>query len=152
MPSVLERHKNNTSWYCGSRDLITWKVEIVLAPKKRTFSFNLSEQEEGILDRISKYIADTYRDDSDMPSNLSTENYQLLIKRLPSSANNPRYIRIQNDVCLKTALEGLTIVEYPTLYCAPIDNMKDYQVGTKGITEKTPTTSSLDSADPGAPV
>jgi hypothetical protein len=152
MPSVLERHKKNTSWYCGSRDLITWKVEIVLAPKTRTFSFNLSEQEEGILDRISKHIADTYRDDSDMPSNLSTENYQLLIKRLPSSANNPRYIRIQNDVCLKTALEGLTIVEYPTLYCVPIENMKAYQVGTKGVTEKIPTTSSLEFADPGAPV
>jgi hypothetical protein len=152
MPPVLERHKNNSSWYCGSTDLITWKVEVVLVTQKKTFSFNLSEREEGILNHISKCI-ESYEDKLNMPSILSSDNYQLLIKRLPSSANNPRYVRIKNNDCLKTVLEGFTIVEYPTLDCVTNEDMNDFPVGTNGITEKTPVTSTVkDSTDSGSPV
>lgn len=149
MPPVLERHRNNSSWYCSSKDVITWKVEVVLLPKMRTFSFDLSEQEGGILGHISKYIADKYPEDSDMPSNISPDNYQLLIKRLPSSANNPRYIRIKDNDSLKSTLEGLTIVEHPTIYCVTNENMQDFLVGASGITEETSTSSaSKDSSQP----
>mmetsp|Transcript_10465 Transcript_10465/g.21789 ORF Transcript_10465/g.21789 Transcript_10465/m.21789 type:complete len:198 (-) Transcript_10465:840-1433(-) len=136
MPPVMERHRNNSSWYCSSRDLITWKVEVILVPKMKTFSFKLSEQEEGIIGHISKYIADTYADDSDMPSTVLPDDHKLLIKRLPSSASNPRYIRIKNNESLKTVLGGLTIVEYPTIYCVNDESMKDYPLGTSVITEE----------------
>lgn len=141
MPPVMERHRNNSSWYCSSRDLITWKVEVILVPKMKTFSFKLSEQEEGILGHIAKFIADTYADDSDMPSTISPDDHQLLIKRLPSTANNPRFIRIKNNDSLKTALDGLTIVEYPTIYCVNDESMKDYPLGTSVIMEETPMSS-----------
>ena len=140
MPPILERHKNNSSWYCGPRDLITWKVEVVLVHARKTFSLNLSEQEEGILDRISKHITEFHKDDSEMPTtSLSSDKYQLLIKRLPSSANNPRYIQIKKNECLHKVLEGLTIVEHPTIHCVPNENMKDFPIGTNEITEKTAT-------------
>jgi len=139
MPPVLERHKKNSSWYCGPRDLITWKVEVVLVPTRKTFSFNLSEQEEGIFDRILKHIAEFHKDDSDMPTSLPSDNYQLLIKRLPGSANNPRYIQIKDNQCLRKVLEGLTIVEHPTIHFVPNENMKDFPIGTNEITEKTAT-------------
>jgi hypothetical protein len=152
MPPVLERHRNNSSWYCGSTDLITWKVEVVLVPRKKTVSFKLSEREEGILSHILKHI-ESYEENLGMPSILSSDNYQLLIKRLPSSANNPRYVLIKNNDCLKTVLEGFTIVEYPTLYCVANEDMKDFTVGTNGITEKPPVTSAVkDYTDPGDPV
>lgn len=153
MPQVLERHKNNSSWYCGSRDLITWKVEIVLVPGNKTISFNLSELEEDILEHIARHIAETYKDDLDMPSIASSDNYQLVIKRLPTSANNPRYVRIQDNQCLKTILEGLTIVEHPTLYCVTNGHMNEFPIGANEITEKIEITSAAkDPTDPGASV
>jgi len=136
MPSVLERHKNNSSWYCGPRDLITWKVEVILVPTTNTFSFNLSEQEEGILDRISKHVSEFHEDYPNMPTRLSPDNYQLVIKRLPSAGNNPRYTRIENNKSLRKALEGLTIVEHPTIYCVQSENMMNFPIGTNEITEK----------------
>ena len=136
MPPVLERHKNNSSWYCVSKNLITWKVEVVLVPRQKTISFNLSEQEVGILDHISKHIEQTRENEADMPSLLSSDNYQLVIKRLPSSANNPRYIQIERNECLKKVLEGLTIVEYPTLYCVANEDMTGFPIGANGISEE----------------
>ncbi len=152
MPPVLERHRNNSSWYCSSKDLITWKVEIILEPKKKTFSFNLSEQEEGILGRISNHVTSTYADDPNIPPEISPDKYQLLIKRLPSSANNPRYIQINSNDSLRTVLDGLTIIEYPTLYCVANENLKDFPVGASGITETAslPSASEATSAPPAA--
>ena len=136
MPSFLERHKNNTSWYCGPKDNITWKVEIIIMPTKNFFSFQLSEKEENILDCISKHIGEFHRDDSDVPTTL-LGSYQLFTKRLPSSAKDPKYVQIENNICLKKALNGLTIIEHPTIYCVPNENLKDFPIGTEKITEKT---------------
>ncbi|MGK3737673.1 MAG: hypothetical protein ACI90V_004520 [Bacillariaceae sp.] len=136
MPGFLERHKNNTSWYCGPRDNITWKVEIIIMPTNKTFSIQLSEKEENILDCITKHIVEFHKDDSDIPSTLSGSNYQLFTKRLPSSAKNPKYVQIENSVCLKKALNGLTIIEHPTIYCVPNDNLEDFPIGTEKITEE----------------
>ncbi len=140
MPPMMERHRNNSSWYCTSRDLITWKVEVILVKQKKTFSFNMSEQDQGIFSQISNAINNIYKDDSGMPSKISSDKHQLLIKRLPSSANSPRYIRIKNDDSLNKALEGLTIVEYPTIYCVSDESMKDFPLGTSVMTEKQPPT------------
>mmetsp|Transcript_25562 Transcript_25562/g.28670 ORF Transcript_25562/g.28670 Transcript_25562/m.28670 type:complete len:305 (-) Transcript_25562:916-1830(-) len=137
MPSFLERHKNNTSWYCGPRDLITWKVEVIIMPTKKTFSFKLSEQEEAIFDCISTHMVEFYKDDSDIRDMLLGSNYQLLIKRLPSSAKSPKYIRIEDNECLKKVLEGLTIIENPTIYCVPNESLKEFPIGTEKITERT---------------
>jgi len=137
MPSFLERHKNNTSWYCSPRDLITWKVEVIIMPTKKTFSFKLSEQEEAIFDCVSTHMVEFYKDDSDIRNMLLGSNYQLLIKRLPSSAKSPKYVRIEKNECLKKVLEGLTIIENPTIYCVPNESLKEFPIGTEKITEKT---------------
>ncbi|VEU38461.1 unnamed protein product [Pseudo-nitzschia multistriata] len=137
MPPILERHKNNTSWYCGPRDLIMWKVEVVLVPTESTVSFNLSEKEESILDHIAKHITEFHKNDPNMPTKLSPQNYQLLIKRLPSAANSPRYARIENNKSLREVLEGFMVVEHPTIYCVPNEKMTDFPIGTKEIIERS---------------
>jgi hypothetical protein len=110
-----------------------------LIPSKKLFSFSLSEQDEDIFDYISKEFKELHQSDVDMPTELSVDKYQLLIKRLPSAANNPRYIRIQHNASLRKSLDGLTIVEHPTIYCVPNENMSDFPIGTTGITEESPT-------------
>jgi hypothetical protein len=128
MPPIMERHQKNTSWYCGPRDMITWKVEVIFHPSQQTVSFNLSENEENILEHIMKHL---------QPSEGSTDNnYKLFIKR-PGPANKPRYIEMKPDECLRKVLEGLTIIEHPTIYCVPKDDttLKQFPVGTESILE-----------------
>ena len=136
MPPILERHKHNSSWYCSSRDLITWKIEVILVSIKKTISFNLSEQQDNIIDHISKHLEEKYDNNSNMQMLPSLDSYQLLIKRLPTSANNPRYIRLKRNDCLKSVLNGLTIIEYPTIYCVNNENMESFPVGTNEVTEQ----------------
>ena len=113
MPPIMERHQKNTSWYCGPRDMITWKVEVIMHPSQQTVSFNLSENEENILEHISKHLRPS--------EELTNNNYKLFIKR-PSPANKPRYIEMKPDECLRKVLDGLTIIEHPTIYCVPNDD------------------------------
>ena len=140
MPPIMERHRKNTSWYCSSKDVITWKVEVVLEKGKKTFALNISELEDSISGRISKFLKETYGGDSDISSMVTSDNYQLLIKRLPSSADKPRFIQIEKNTCLKTVLEGLTIVEYPTIYCVSNENKESFPIGTNKITEEVSNT------------
>jgi hypothetical protein len=140
MPPVMERHKRNTSWYCGPRDMIIWKVEVILHPTKQIINFDLSENEENILilQHILKHLSP-----SGGISGISN-NYKLFIKR-PSAANKPRYIEMKPHERLRKALEGLTIIEHPTIYCVPNDetHLKEFPIGTEEILEDTTTTSSL---------
>ena len=54
MPSMMERHKKNSSWYCAPRNQITWKVEIVVHPENRALTFQVSEYDENLFDTVSE--------------------------------------------------------------------------------------------------
>eukprot|EP00537_Pseudo-nitzschia_pungens_P010859 CAMPEP_0172389842 /NCGR_PEP_ID=MMETSP1061-20121228/6630_1 /TAXON_ID=37318 /ORGANISM="Pseudo-nitzschia pungens, Strain cf. pungens" /LENGTH=613 /DNA_ID=CAMNT_0013120075 /DNA_START=194 /DNA_END=2034 /DNA_ORIENTATION=+ len=159
MPPILERHKSNSSWYCGPRDVMTWKVDVVLVPSTTTVSLAISEQEEDVFGVVSKHVAELNANanananalqkaknnndhdpvDRIIPAPLSSspDDYELLIKRLPSAANNPRYAQLKKNESLRKSLEGLTIVEYPTIYCVPREHLNDFPIGTTAITETT---------------
>jgi hypothetical protein len=131
LPSFMERHQSNTSWYCGPRDTIMWKVDCIRVPRNEKVSFILSEHEEAILDHILQRMPQK-DDDSDK----AQTEYKLFLKR-PSPANQPRYIELDPNQCLNKALQGLTIIEHPTVYCVPKEEiyLKDFPTGTNMLVE-----------------
>jgi hypothetical protein len=128
MPPMMIRHKSNSSWYSGPRDTITWKVEVVVHPSKATTSFNLSENEENIMDHI-------LRNCEKKDIEISPDGYLLFIMRLPAPSKNPRYIEIGPSDSLKTVLRGMTIVEHPTIYCVPNDIRDEFPMGSEMVVE-----------------
>ncbi|KAG7373508.1 hypothetical protein IV203_034232 [Nitzschia inconspicua] len=140
LPPFMERHTKNTSWYCGPRDMITWKVEWVLfgLPNIQNtttsiltttaIEFNISENDTNLVDQIrNKIVSMMSSPDSTSTTTEATTTkttttiieWCLFLKRLPSPANQPRYIEILPQQSLRTVLEGMTIVEHPTIYCVP---------------------------------
>jgi hypothetical protein len=134
LPSFMERHKNNSSWYCGPRDMITWKVEIIIIPTNQTLSFNLSENEDDILVHIRKHIL---QKTNNSHAEGAENDFKLMLKR-PSPANKPRYLQLNPNECLRKALEGLTIIEYPTIYCVQNDSifLEQFPTGTNILVEQ----------------
>ena len=129
MPAVMERHKANTSWYCVARDMITWKVEIIVIPDQKHVFFKLSENEENIIGHISRQCEKE-------GWHLLGAQYRLFLKKLPSSAKNPRYLEVHpTETNLKKMLEGETIVEHPTIYCVPQEQADQFPTGSSKIEE-----------------
>jgi hypothetical protein len=157
MPPMMERHKKNTSWYCAPRDSITWKVEVILIPTQQTFSFTLSEDEENILDYVTKQISlqaqgpETEEGDNRRIDDEDAK-YELFIKR-PSAANNPKYFRLSPTESLRKALRGLNVIEHPTIYCVPNEEnlLKAFPTGTDKI-EEQPTNQPTTGALPASPM
>ncbi|KAL3919616.1 MAG: hypothetical protein SGILL_003670 [Bacillariaceae sp.] len=138
LPPFMERHKTNSSWFCSPRDMITWKVECVLVPGSQIISFNLSETEDAILESVLKHVPKEGNDD--VPK--TQGDLKLFLKR-PSPANQPRYVELDPNTCLQKALEGLTILEHPTIFCVPNDAscLKDFPTGTTLLVEQENDTS-----------
>lgn len=130
MPPMMVRHKSNTSWYCGPRDIITWKVEVVMYPHKEVFCFNLSENEENIMDHILKH------GEKGKVKVSSAGDHSLYILRLPSEARNPRYVEVAPSDSLKSVLRGMTIVEHPTIHCVPQNLRHQFATGSDKIVEQ----------------
>jgi hypothetical protein len=124
MPPIMERHKSNNSWYCAPKDTITWKVEALVyyhhpdLGKKSSLSFQLSENEEHIMDHVVN------RCEKEGVPLLGV--YKLFLKELPSSAKNPRYVQVQETDTLKKLLTGRTVVEHPTIYCVPDEQVHEF--------------------------
>lgn len=136
MPTIMERRKKNSSWYCGPRDTITWKVEAILMPSQKKFFFSLSENEDNILQHVSKHMDVNSRNNNPSFLSIPVQEYQCFIKRLPSSANSPHYVQIQPSDSLRNVLKGLTIVEHPTIYCVPAEMTDEFPTGTDKIIEQ----------------
>ena len=159
MPSFMERHKQNTSWYSNPLDRITWMVEVFLVvteeeqvdSKQRNHHQRLvlSWSEDADLKELVTKVLDA--SPSSSSSSSSSSSYHLFMKRLPCPASNPKYIDLLNCSCdsmsdseptgdgsmaitFRTALKGHTIIEYPTLYCVHQSQAKNYPLGTNQIT------------------
>jgi hypothetical protein len=110
MPSGMERHKSNTSFYNTKNDSIHWKVEFSChfegAPALLT-SHNLADSAKPrdellVLLQAANMVIDT-------------GDLHLLLKKLPCPSNQPKYVHIPNNQTLKEALTRMTVVEYPTI-------------------------------------
>lgn len=128
MPTMMVRHKSNTSWYCSPRDELTWKVEVVLHPMKTVVTFQLLESEENILDHVIMHC-------NNEGVSISRESHCLFIMKLPCSAKQPRYLEVDPTTSLKTILQGNTVIEYPTIYCVPQDLKDQFSCGSVKIIE-----------------
>lgn len=124
MPSVMERHKKNNSWYSAPRNVITWKVEVILHPSLSNCIFQLSEDEENIMTHVKTKL--------NAPIN---GLHRLFMKQLPTSSKTPRYYEICKADSLRKFLPNKTIIEYPTIYCVPADSVAQFPTGTDKITE-----------------
>jgi len=126
MPPMMVRHKSNSTWYCGPRDVITWKVELIVYPTKVTSSFQLSETSENIMDHV---IAHCEKEGI----RISYDSYLLYTMRLPCLSKQPRYTEVDVTACLKTILRGTTIVEHPTIHCVPKEIEDQFPIGSDKI-------------------
>lgn len=131
MPSMMVRHKTNTSWYCAPKDTITWKVEVVVHPSKATTSFNLSEHEEDLMGKVSSHCT---KEKITIP----TGENSLFLMKLPRTEAGPRYAELDPMASLKTALRGMSLIEHPTIHLVPNDIREKFPTGTDKITEVDP--------------
>lgn len=139
MPSFMERHKRNTSWYSVPRDTITWKIEAELVPTHQKVDFTWSEDNENLRSKILQQFglkAGSDSDDNGDNNNKDGEGYHLFVKRLPSKASSPRYVELDGHTSLRMALNGLTIIEHPTIYCVPTIHQHEFAVGTEMVVEQ----------------
>ena len=129
MPAMMERHKSNTSWYCAPRDMITWKLEVIVYPERKTVMFKLSENEENIMNHVLSHCTKS-------GINLLKGQYHLFLKKLPGSADNPRYVEVHPiETTLKQVLDRQTIIEHPTIYCVPEQQIQAFPTENDKIME-----------------
>lgn len=133
MPSIMERSKKNSSFYSAQKDLITWRVQtIMVSEPANNVAFNLCENETNVMEHVEKRC------------NQSLPNHSLFLK-LPSRANNnPRYMRLEPNDSLQQSLRGQTIIEHPTIFCVPEEQLQDFPTGSDKIEtiDEQPTTDS----------
>jgi len=127
MPETMVRHKSNSSWYCGPRDLITWTIELIVYPTKIGSTFQVSEGTENIMDLVITHCQKE-------GVTISNESHFLFMMILPSISNQPRYIKVDPKANLKTILRGTTIIEYPTFHCVPQEMMDQFPTDSDKIT------------------
>jgi hypothetical protein len=140
MPSIMERSKKNSSFYSAQKDLITWRVEVIMVSSEPTknVTFNLCENETNVMEHIEKRC------------NQSLPSHSLFLK-LPSRAhNNPQYLCLEPNDSLQQSLRGQTIIEHPTIFCVPEDKVQDFPTGTDKIEtiDEQPTTSTSTDTSP----
>jgi hypothetical protein len=131
MPPMMERRKSNTSWYCAPRDMITWKLEVIVYPERKSIRCQLSENEENIMDHISNQC--------EKQGISLLKDYMLFVKQLPGPAKDPRYIQLHPADTLKKALKDNTVIEHPTIYCVPAEHVQDFPTGSCQIMELSTT-------------
>ena len=112
MPSGMQRHATNTTWYHQKTDTMYWKVDLNIHEADNTRSSRLVsiaklDENATLGDELKKAF----------PS-LNTD-YHLLLKQLPCPSNQPRFIELDRETTLKNALRDQTIIEYPTIEVVP---------------------------------
>ncbi|CAJ1956361.1 unnamed protein product [Cylindrotheca closterium] len=127
MPTMMDRHKKNASWYCVKRDTIMWKVEVILHRSRKSFSCQLSEDEAEIISHLQKHAQKT---------GLSIDDsMRLFVKELPAPTNKQRYAEIEPIDNLRSFLSGMTIIEHPTIYCVDKDFVAEFPTVNDKIKE-----------------
>ena len=110
MPPGMQRHKSNTSWYHTKTNTFYWKVDFVIhgTPTRVLSVPKLSEHAN-----LSKELAKALPD--------ASNSTRLLIKRLPCRSNSPLYVELDSKTStLKSALQDMTVIEYPTIEVVPL--------------------------------
>ena len=132
MPSIMERSKKNSSFYSAQKDLITWRAEVIMvSDPTKNITFNVCESESNVMEHVEK------RCDQSLPT------HSLFLKLPSRPHNNPLYLRLEPNDSLQQSLRGQTIIEHPTIFCVPEDQVQNFPTGTDKIEtiDEQPTTS-----------
>jgi hypothetical protein len=110
MPPGMERHKSNTTHFHTKSEILYWKVEFIFhaggeTKPITTLVSNKVSEESKLIEEWNKYA-------QKMEVN---EKLHFLLKKLPCPSNKPQYVELDKDSTLKQALQGMTVIEYPTI-------------------------------------
>lgn len=133
MPTGMIKRKKNSTSYKAKSNTIFWSVEwkfhhILKCPKNSSETLVLKksffEESMSIMDRFSeKATLDqellkhmrTFEKNIKKFHSFSLEDICLLMKKIPSRSNSPKYLKLRKGQTLQEALDGTTIIEYPTI-------------------------------------
>ena len=110
MPTGMERHKSNSTFYHAKSAVLFWKLEFVLHLDDATKSnprilCHSKVSEESTIVHEWKTVAPNMECD-----------VHFFIKVIPCPANQPQYAELNKNATIREALQGRTVVEYPTIY------------------------------------
>lgn len=110
MPSGMQRHKSNTSWYHAKTDTFYWRVDFVIhGTPTSVLSLPKLSEHANLSEELAKALPYAYN------------STHLLIKRLPCRSNSPSYVELDRKTStLNTALQDMTVIEYPTIEVVPL--------------------------------
>jgi hypothetical protein len=112
MPTGMERHKSNSSWYHAKTDTFYWKVDFLIHAASQTSVLSIPKLSEHA--NLSEELAKALLPD------VSNSTHHLLVKRLPCRSNSPSYVELdRKSSTLHTALQNMTVIEYPTIEVVP---------------------------------
>lgn len=143
MPYGMEKRKKNNTAYKAKTDTILWKVEWAfhvsgdkrMSPSSTRILDRFSEMSilETELCKITKKLVTSDRS----AQFANSENLLLFIKILPCSSKNAKYVKVDKAQSLRQALQGLTIIEFPTVEVVHEKNVSLFQTLIEEITPNT---------------
>ena len=145
MPPGMQRHKNNKSTkYDAKKDLIFWKVEFIFHVYTIIKGKEVHSTATIVLDRVpedqslmkyfkvefekqlyhsaqseTRNIISKFRKSKDLTS--LHDNVHSLMKKIPSPGS-AKYSRVDIQSSLKDILQGMTVIEFPTIDVILNDN------------------------------
>lgn len=118
MPSGMQRHATNTTWYHIKTDTIYWKVDL---------NIHDADTNTQRLVSISKFDENaTLQDEIVNKAGLNNTEHHLLLKQLPCPSNQPRFVELDRQTTLKNALRDQTVIEYPTIEVVPTKALQKF--------------------------
>ncbi|GFH44138.1 hypothetical protein CTEN210_00612 [Chaetoceros tenuissimus] len=156
MPPGMQRHKNNKSTkYDTKKGLIFWKVEFIFhvytiiegkevhstativldrvpedQPLMKYFKVEFEKQLYHSAQSETRNIISKFRKSKDLTS--LHENVHSLMKKIPSPGC-AKYSRIDLHSSLKDILQGMTVIEFPTIDVVLNDNAKRFPLMIQDI-------------------
>lgn len=125
MPPGMVRHKENRSYYNRQTNQVHWTVEWIQYSatsgnsNKTRGSFQMVES-LSLWDALAKHLKLLSRSDD-----VSCFD-SLLIRKLPSPANQPVYQNVTKAKSLGEALSDQTIYEFPTIHVVPSSRLSQF--------------------------
>jgi hypothetical protein len=129
MPPGMARHKENRSYFNKNQQAIFWTLEWFCYPPVE------GEPRRGVVQVIeSAVLWDSLQKTlGELEGN--TSSISLLLKKLPSRANDPRYVQVSRTATLAEALADMTVFEFPTIYVVHSSRLQEFPQSIQEIEE-----------------
>jgi hypothetical protein len=145
MPHGMQRHKDNKS-YC-KKEVLHWFIEWCIHGDVVQHQENTCTDSSEVKtlrtapQRISLVAAETTTLDAilkvlPLPQRESLDGYVILLKRIPSPSNQPKYVQLDKASTLSAALQDMTVIEYPILELVPTGRLDEFSLVIQAMQKK----------------